>query len=288
MQKNNVDINGINIVYYSAGNASESIFLLHGGGVDSAMLSWKEIIPLLSDEYRVIVPDLPGYGDSDKIKGEYSLKFYTEILKAFIEKLSDGPIVFVGISLGGGISINLSLNYPELIKILVPLDAWGLFKKLPRHRLLYWFVHSRLNDNLNALVCKFPSIIKFSLRYNLFGDKSKISNELVCEIIEAMKKPDADRAFISFQRSEIKKEGVATDLFSRLNEIKIPVLLVHGSLDKLIPLEGAVQASKIIPNCEIYIMQGCKHWPAKERPQEFAAVLKSYIKRHNGRLHFRT
>ena len=60
MQKNNVDINGINIVYYSAGNASESIFLLHGGGVDSAMLSWKEIIPLLSNEYRVIVPDLPG------------------------------------------------------------------------------------------------------------------------------------------------------------------------------------------------------------------------------------
>ena len=111
----------------------------------------------------------------------------------------------VGISLGGGISINLSLNYPELIKILVPLDAWGLFKKLPRHRLLYWFVHSRINDNLNALVCKFPSIIKFSLRYNLFGDKSKISNELVCEIIEAMKKTGRRQGFYFVSAKRDKK-----------------------------------------------------------------------------------
>ena len=86
---------------HCVGVGSDTIVLLHGAGVDSAMLSWAEVIPLLSRRYRVVAPDLPGYGASDRIDGEYTLSFYTEMAKGLIEALGGGPVILVGLSLGG-------------------------------------------------------------------------------------------------------------------------------------------------------------------------------------------
>lgn len=161
----------------------------------------------------------------------------------------------------------------------MPVDAWGLFGRLRWHRLIHWFVHSRLNDNLYRWTNSHPSIIRLSLECSLFGDKSKVDDGLVAEICEAMREPEAGRAFISFQRSEITPTGFTTDLFGRLGEIETPTLLVHGTLDKAVPVEGALVASERIPDCEMHLMEGCKHWPQKERPKEFADALLSFFER---------
>lgn len=279
IEKKYIRVNGVGITCYCAGEGNDTIVLLHGAGVDSAMLSWAEVIPLLSSRYQVIAPDLPGYGASGRIDGEYTLSFYTEIVKGIIEAFGERPVILVGLSLGGGICLNMALTYPELIKVLVPVDAWGLFDKLSWHRLTHWFIRSKLNDNLYAWTNKYPSIIRFSLKYSLFGDKSKVSNALVAEIQKAMLEPGAGKPFMSFQRSEITPTGFTTDLFGRLEEIKSPTLLIHGTLDKAVPVKGALLASKRIPDCEIYLMEGCKHWPQKERPKEFANALQLYIDR---------
>ncbi|MGI6120182.1 MAG: alpha/beta hydrolase [Desulfosporosinus sp.] len=279
IEKKRIHVNGVGITCYCAGHGNDTIILLHGAGVDSAMLSWAEVIPLLSNRYQVIAPDLPGYGASDCIDGEYTLSFYTSMVKGMIEAFGGKPVILTGLSLGGGICLNMALTYPELIKILVPVNAWGLFEKLPWHRLTHWFIRSKLNDNLYAWTNKYPSIIRLSLEYNLFGDKSKVSDKLITKIQKAMRKPSAGKPFISFQRSEITPTGFITDLFGRLEEINLPTLLIHGSLDKLVPVSGATLASKKIPDCELYLMEGCKHWPQKERPEEFTNALQSYLDR---------
>lgn len=270
-------IQGINIQYYEAGAGPKVIVLLHGAGVDSAMLSWREVMKLLADDYRVIAPDLPGYGESDAITGDYSLDFYTEIIKELIIEWQCPPVVLVGLSMGGGISLNMALKYPELIELLVPVDAWGVFTKLPYHLLTYWYTRSKINENSYKWTGKYPSLIRWSLAYNLISDKSKITKELVEEIQEKMLKPGAGQPFISFQRSELTSKGLKTDLFSRLREIKIPTLLIHGSKDKAVPLKDTLAASKLIPNCQVHIMEGCKHWPQKERPEEFVKALRDFI-----------
>lgn len=173
----------------------------------------------------------------------------------------------------------MALDHPELVKILVPVDAWGLFDRLRWHGLTHWFVHSRLNDNLYRWTNSHPSIVRLSLEYSLFGDKSKVDDDLAAEICEAMWELGAGRAFISFQRSEITPTGFTTNLFVRLGEIETPTLLVHGTLDKAVPVEGALVASERIPDCEMYLMEGCKHWPQKERPKEFADALLSFLER---------
>lgn len=281
IEKKHIRVNGVGITCYCAGDGNDTIVLLHGAGVDSAMLSWAEVIPLLSSRYQVIAPDLPGYGASDRIDGEYSLSFYTDIVKGILDALGGKPVILTGLSLGGGICLNMALTYPGLIKVLVPVDAWGLFDKLPWHRLTHWFIRSKLNDNLYAWTSRYPSIVRFSLKYSLFGDKSKVSDALVAEIHKAMLEPGAGKPFISFQRSEITPTGFTTDLFGRLEEIESPTLLIHGTLDKAVPVKGALLASERISDCEIYLMEGCKHWPQKERPEEFANALQLYL---NGKL----
>lgn len=279
IETKHIDVNGVNIACHCSGSGKDSIVLLHGAGVDSAMLSWAEVIPLLSGSYRVIAPDLPGYGASGRINGEYTLEFYTNIVKGMIEAFEAAPVVLAGLSLGGGICLNMALTYPELVKILIPVDAWGLFDKLPWHRLTYWYSRSKLNDNLYAWTGRYPSVIRWSLAYNLFGDKSRITGALIEQVQRSMLEPDAGKPFISFQRSEITPAGLTTDLFGRLEEIRLPALLIHGSLDKAVPLKGAVIAAARIPDGELHVMEGCRHWPQKERPEEFAAAVRSYLAR---------
>lgn len=99
---------------------------------------------------------------------------YTDIVRGLIEALGGKPVILAGMSLEGGICLNMALTCPEPIKILVPVDAWGLFGKLPWHRLTYWFIRSKLNDNLYAWTNS-SSIVISSLQYSLFGDKSKVA-----------------------------------------------------------------------------------------------------------------
>ncbi|NMA68193.1 MAG: alpha/beta hydrolase [Desulfitobacterium sp.] len=279
IKRRQITINGVNICCYYAGQG-DTILLLHGAGVDSAMMSWAEVMEQLSQKYHVIAPDLPGYGGSDRIKDEYSLDFYTEIIKGLIDELECSPVILGGLSLGGGISLNLALKYPEVIKLLIPVDPWGIFQKLPYHRFTYWYTRSKINENIYRWTGKYTSFIRWTLEYSLIGDKKKVTNDLVKEVQKAMLEPGAGEPFISFQRSEITKKGLVTDLYSRLEEIKIPTLLIHGSEDKAVPFKDALNASRIIPNCKLHIMQGCKHWPQKERPEEFVKVVSEFVEEH--------
>lgn len=283
IKKEYISVNCVDIVCHCAGDGnrdgSDTIVLLHGAGVDSAILSWAEVIPLLSGRYRVIAPDLPGYGESGRIDSEYTLSFYTEIVKGIIEAFCGKPVILVGLSMGGGICMNMALTYPELIKALVPVDAWGMFAKVPWQKFTYWFSRSKLNKNLYAWMGKHPYSIRFALEYSFFGDKSKVSDALVAQIQKATLEPGAGKPFISFQCSEITPTGLTTDLFGRIEEIKLPTFIIHGTLDKAVPVKGALLASKRILDCEIYLMEGCKHWPQKERPEEFSNALRAYLER---------
>ncbi|MCW5876580.1 MAG: alpha/beta hydrolase [Anaerolineales bacterium] len=273
-----ISVDGVKVACHHAGSGKDTIVLLHGAGVDSAMLSWGEVIPLLAEGYQVVAPDLPGYGASSRTSGEYSLPFYTEIAKGVIEAFGGGPVTLCGLSLGGGITLNTALSYPELAKILIPVDAWGLASKLPWHRLTYWYTRSKINDNIYKWTA-LPWMVRWSLEYNLISDRSKVTDEMVNEIVELMKAPDAGKAFMSFQRAEITSTGLTRDLSARFGEIRQPTLLVHGSDDAAVPLKDAVAASQQIPDCELYVMEGCKHWPQKERPEEFAGAVRSYLER---------
>ncbi len=79
------------------------------------------------------------------------------------------------------------------------------------------------------------------------------------------------------QRSEITRTGPCTKLAERLSEIKKQTLIVHRSNDTTVPIKHAIEAHEAKKDSEMYVMEGCKHWPQKERPEEFTRVITKFL-----------
>ncbi|MEG6617112.1 alpha/beta hydrolase [Peptococcaceae bacterium 1198_IL3148] len=277
-----LNLNGINVNCYTAGESGSPIILLHGAGVDSADISWREIIKPLSEHYRVFAPDLPGYGKSDKPDDvEYSLTFYVEILERLIESLNFNKVSLIGLSLGGGISIAYTLKHPLQVEKLVLVGAYGIFKRLPYHLLSYWYTQSSFNELSYRLTAKSRRFVKWTLLNGLFGNPDNLSDELVDEIHQALKAPNAGKAFASFQRSDITRNGLRSNLAERLSEIKVPTLIVHGTKDTSVPVVHAQKAHQVIKGSQLYLMEGCKHWAQKEKPEEFIRIVSAFLASKN-------
>ena len=270
-------LNDINVNCYTAGESGSPVILLHGAGVDSANISWSEVLGPLSKNHRVFAPDLPGYGESDKPNVEYSISFYIDILNQIIDRLHLEKANLVGLSLGGGISLGYTLEYPARVEKLVLVGAWGLFSKLPYHLLTYWYTQSFLNELSYKWSSKSRRFVKWTLLNSLFGNPNNVSEELVDEIYGFLQAPHAGKAFMSFQRSEITRTGLRTKLAENLSEIKKRTLIVHGSKDTSVPIKHAFEAHEAMKASELYVMEGCKHWPQKERPEEFTRVITTFL-----------
>jgi pimeloyl-ACP methyl ester carboxylesterase len=106
-----IEVEGLRIHYLMAGHAdAPPVLLLHGGGYDSAYLSYKPSIGSIFQYHRVFAPDWPGYGESDKPGMGYSTEYYVEFLGRLMDALSLEKASLVGISMGGAISLRFSLR----------------------------------------------------------------------------------------------------------------------------------------------------------------------------------
>src|SRR5258708_36167471 len=92
--------------------------------MDSASISWGAGIGPLSAHHRVFAPDLPGYGESDKPAVEYTLDYYARFLDHLLDALHLDKASLVGLSLGGGIALSFTLNYPTRVDRLGPVDIY--------------------------------------------------------------------------------------------------------------------------------------------------------------------
>jgi 4,5:9,10-diseco-3-hydroxy-5,9,17-trioxoandrosta-1(10),2-diene-4-oate hydrolase len=118
-----IKINGINIHYKVAGEGSPIIFL-HGGSNDSS--DWQYNISSIAEHHRVYVPDLVGYGLSDKPDVKYSIDYFVEFLDGFLQELEIKKASLIGHSLGGGIALSYILRFPNKVEKFVLVDSFGL------------------------------------------------------------------------------------------------------------------------------------------------------------------
>ena len=255
----------------------EKIVFLHGGGLDNALLSWKEVIETMETHYDIYAIDLLGYGASDKPEIEYSIPMYVKLLHEVLGKLCIDKTNLVGLSMGGGISIGFSLKYPHMIEKLTLIGSVGFYERMPFHTFCRWYANSWLNTKSYEWLGKSKRLVKWAIASSLIGDKSKISEELVTNIYNLIREPNCNKPWASFQCYELGKKNMTTDLTSHVGELEMPILIVNGEKDSGVPIRSAIAASKIIKNSQIHIMKRCRHWAQKERPDEFAKVLKDFL-----------
>ncbi len=273
--------NGFNVCIHENGTGNIPLVLIHGAGIDSAMLSWQEVIDVMpNNKYIVYAIDLLGYGKSDKPENMAGDMFYInhiECLESVIEQLTLDNFVLSGLSMGGAISIGYALRNANKIKALVPVDSWGLVSKMPFHKLYYWYINTSFTSKSYKWFAKYKWLVKWSISYSLIGDKSRITKELVDTLYNVCQDSSAEKSMVDYQRSSITRLNVIPDFTNRLKEISVPALFINGDKDSMVPVKHAIKASQTVQNGQIHIMRGCKHWSQKEKPEEYIQTIDKFI-----------
>jgi pimeloyl-ACP methyl ester carboxylesterase len=283
IEENSILINGLNIHYLCAGKGGSPVLLLHGAGADSANLSWGDLIrPLAESGHRVIAPDLPGYGESDRPDIAYDTDYYLHFCSDFCQTLGLNHISLMGLSMGGALSIGMALNWPELVNKLVLVDSYGIQRKVVMHFLSWLMVITPgVMEGSWALARKSKSNSRWLLG-SIFHDPSAIPDSLLDLAYGAACKPFAGRAFTNYQRSEMTWNGLRTIYLDRLNKIHTPTLIVHGRCDVAVPVACAEDAHRLIAGSQLDIIEGAGHWSQREKPEEFRQVVVEFLKDDDG------
>lgn len=271
------EVDGLRTHYLKAGEGNAPVLLLHGGGYDSASLSYKHTIGSISRHHQVFAPDWPGYGQSDKPEIEYSTEYYVGFLGRLMDVLGLKKANLVGISMGGAISLGFSLRSPQRVEKLILVDSHGLGREVPGRVASFALVRlPLLNKLVWAALGRSRRMVEWSLQ-SVFYDPRAVTRELVDEVFQVAKKPGAGQAWRSWQRNEIRRRCLRSNFLDRLHEVAAPTLILHGAEDKYVPVAWARRAHTTIKDSELHVLPQCGHWLTLEKPGEFNRALSEFL-----------
>lgn len=260
MEEKFLTIDGNKVRYLESGNSKETLVLIHGLGASAER--WEFVIPIFEKKFKVIVPDLIGFGYSDKPIVDYTPEFFTDFLEKFFQTLGIEKTHIIGSSLGGQITAEFTAKNPHLVKKLVLVSSSGIMKTSTPA--LDAYVMAALYPNKETAHEAFK-VMSASTR--------EVSDEIVDGFIERMHLPNAKMAFMStilgLKNSEI--------LTTKLQTISTPTLIVWGSLDPVIPIEYAESFVSSIRDCRFYKMEGSGHTPYVDNPEKFSEVVLDFL-----------
>ncbi|MEM6908517.1 MAG: alpha/beta fold hydrolase [Pseudomonadota bacterium] len=251
------------------------VVLLHGGGFDNAALSWRMLLPKLMPDYAVIAPNWPGIGGSTAFGRPYSVSDLGEWLIRLLDTKGIDKAGFVGVSMGGAASLWMAANHPDRVSALVPVATHGVTPTVPYHFLSHLLMKLPINALSYSVMRRSRKALR-AMMSSIFADPTKLTDELVEEAQEAIADAGAGEAFTHFQRGESTPSGLRTDLRGALAAMPQPALFIHGTKDPLIPLASVRQAASTMPNAKLAVLDA-GHWPMRERPQEFNALVASFL-----------
>ncbi|MDR1800370.1 MAG: alpha/beta hydrolase [Lachnospiraceae bacterium] len=256
---NELKINGINVIYYDKG-AGDAVLFLHGWGSNFSL--FKPFLELLSQKYRAIAFNLPGFGGSSEPGKPWEVNDYAEFTIEFLKVMGIKKTAIIGHSYGGRIILKLCGGYnkndlPFEVTKLILIDAAGIKPKKTARQKLSAFLY------------------KIGKKVLLFAPVKKIFPEALSDWQN--KRGSADyKAASPVMRATLVK-SVNEDLTDCLAKINVPTLLVWGDKDTATPISDAKLMEKMIPDAGLVTFEGAGHYSFLERKEQFRRVLASYF-----------
>lgn len=271
-----VAVDGTRIHYLDAGDGPP-VVLLHGGIIDAARVSWPPVLERLAVDHRVVAPDLLGYGASDLPSGLYSISRHAEVIEGFLDELDLGPVALAGLSMGGGVAIQVALDRPDLVSALVPIDAYGLGGDLPNGRLSYLLARVQVLNRLAIALFRRSRGLTHASLSGIVHDLDALPAAAVDAVFEEVQRPTAGVAFRRFRAAEVTHEGYRTTFFGWFGDLQPPTHFVHGAHDDLFPLAWAERAADRTPGATLSVLEDCAHWGPREDPDRVAAIVRDAV-----------
>jgi pimeloyl-ACP methyl ester carboxylesterase len=263
-----IDAAGIETSYLEAGSG-EPVIMLHGSGPGvSGLANWQHNMPALSQRFRVLAPDIVGFGATERPDDiVYSLRTWTDHVWAFLDAHGISSTAIVGNSLGGRIALQMATDRPNRITKMVLMGAPG--------------VGMTLTDGLAALRGYEPShdAMRDLLRNYFVVNPALITDELVEIRYEAS---IADGAYEAYRTMFFDPRHAGSELGITEDEVRAittPTLLVHGREDRVVTVQVSVTMLGLLPNADLHVFSACGHWTQIERADEFSALVTEYLSR---------
>lgn len=234
----------IKINYIRYGKGKDTIVLLHGWGQNIEMM--KMVSDPFSDDYDIVIIDLPGHGNSEEPKTVYSLYDFVDCVKSLLDSLKIKNPILIGHSFGGKISLLYSSMYD--VKKLVLFGS--PFKK---------------------------EIQKLSLKTKMLKTAKKIPGLNKLEGFAKKHMGSTDYKNASPLMREILVGHVNLDITEEVKKIKCPTLILWGTLDDAVPIERAYELESLISDAGVVVYEGCTHYAYLERLGQTINVLKSFL-----------
>jgi pimeloyl-ACP methyl ester carboxylesterase len=246
------------------------LVLLHGGGLDSAQVSWGPLTPGLVADADVICPDLPGYGGSPLGTTSATVAGYADWLSAFLDAVGVSRCVLGGLSLGGAIALQMAIDDPARVAGLVLCGPYGVDPRIPGGRLGWLSVQT---PGLDAMTWWTMRHSRRAVRATL-GTllRHGVSDELVDEVQTLARTPGAGVAWRAFQQHEVLFSGPRTVFGDALAGIHCRALLLAGEYD-IVPPAAVRAAAARIPGGEFEVVPGAGHWLPRDAPEAVAKRL---------------
>lgn len=265
-----VDVKGTKINYAEKGEGSPLI-LIHGGGPGASGVSnYRKNIDAFAQKYRVIVPDLPGFGQSEnKYAPGAIFTTLANVIIGLMDVLGIEKADLVGNSLGGGTSIRVALDQPHRVGKLILMGPGGsqpAYTPMPTEGLLRMMTYY---SGEGPTIAKLKKVIEL-----LVFDPSGITEPLLEERFKASIREDVVKA-----PPLRNAKGHPDDNLWRqpLEKVTHETLLIWGREDRVIPLDAHVPLLKNLPNAHLHVFPNCGHWAQWEKADAFNALILDFL-----------
>ncbi len=282
-----IDLDGP-VHYLDFGGPSDGPVVVCVHGLGGSAVNWVAIAPLLTDRCRVLAPDLAGHGLTQSSGRGTSVMANRGLLHRFIESVTDGPVILMGNSMGGMISLLQAGTAPALVAGLILVDA-----ALP-------MVPARPDPVVTTLFAMYATPVlggilmdrrrKMSPEAAVAAtlslccvDVARIPADVVAQHVEVARRragvTGIEQDFLAAARSVLSTAGYVRGWPYRriIRTIQSPVLLVHGDRDRLVPLAAAKAAARQNPSWSLTVLRDLGHVPQLEAPKQTANAILDWL-----------
>lgn len=257
-----ISVGKLNINYKKKGSGPP-LLILHGWGGSSD--SWVEVQKNLSSKFEVLVPDLPGFGESDYPQQPWTFQDYSIFLEKFVRQLRLKRICLTGHSFGGSLAVKFAGQHPQLVEKLVLVDSAGI-KPEPGLKTKLLIGLSKIGKKLfrrapSWLESKARKPLYLLMRNRDYTRANPVMKETMKNVFDYYYKVRSDRG----------------EFLSDLGEVKAETLVIWGERDETIPVEYGEKFEEKINKANFEIVRGAGHSPHLDEPEQTAQLISNFF-----------
>jgi pimeloyl-ACP methyl ester carboxylesterase len=258
-------------------NFSEALVFLHGLGGGSSAYEWSKVYPAFASEYRILAPDMLGWGRSAHPERDYQIDDYITTIQEFIERTCDRPVTVIASALTAAFVIRVAIARPDLFKSLILTTAAGLneFGKNYQDNFFTKLASTPIIDRLlyNTGVATSFGIQSF-LEQRQFANKDRVYPELVEAYLQSAKQPNGEYAALSFVRGDL-----CFDLTKYIAQLSVPTALIWGRESEYTGPKVGLRLQELNPDAIriVYQLNDVGFTPQLELPAVTIGLIRKFL-----------